>query len=295
MVLNGEGSIYRTNLSAVRELFLAWLAKERLGIPTVYVNGGVHLTDVVPVLPAMVRKTFPCLDAVAVREPWSLRNLREYVPDVDAHLFPDSAFVFEPDDARREQTRWPRCAGGSAGSPYFCFDPGPMPMDARRGGTSALHQLISASQRGGSRGVFVCSAPADAFMEAIARETGSLYVDTHRRLPRSSWPSFPGRAVLVSGRYHNPILAAITGCPSITFGSTNHKVHGACEMLDGLVGSPYDSTRLLPDLDAIAGHARGLRRRPGGMARPVASRSASDAVPRSWGWATWCADVLERR
>ena len=99
VLLNGEGSVYRTNLSAIRELYLAWFAKERLGIPTAYVNGGIHLTDVMPVLPAMVRKTFASLDAVAVREPRSLRNLREYVPEVAARCFPDSAFAFSPADA----------------------------------------------------------------------------------------------------------------------------------------------------------------------------------------------------
>ena len=31
VVLNGEGSIYRTNISAVRELFLAWFAKTQTG------------------------------------------------------------------------------------------------------------------------------------------------------------------------------------------------------------------------------------------------------------------------
>ena len=75
VVLNGEGSVYRTNLSAIRELFIAWLCKCQLGIPTVFVNATVHLTDVMPILPAMVRKTLPVLDAVAVREPLSLRNL----------------------------------------------------------------------------------------------------------------------------------------------------------------------------------------------------------------------------
>src|SRR6185312_17283704 len=82
VVLNGEGSLYRTNPSAIRELFLAWLAREQLGIPTVFINGMVHLTGVLPVLPAMVRKTFATLDAVAVREPCSLRNLRQYAPEV---------------------------------------------------------------------------------------------------------------------------------------------------------------------------------------------------------------------
>ena len=64
-----------------------------------------------------------------------------------------------------------------------------------------------------------------------------------------------GARFSITGRYHNAILAAIMGCPSITFGSTSFKVHGACELLDGLVGSPYDSTDLLPNLDAIAQQA----------------------------------------
>ena len=58
-MLNGEGSVYRTNLSAIRELFIAWLCKCHLGIPTIFVNATVHLTDVMPILPAMVRKTLP--------------------------------------------------------------------------------------------------------------------------------------------------------------------------------------------------------------------------------------------
>lgn len=254
VVLNGEGSIYRTNLSSIRELFLAWLCKQRLGIPTIFVNGTLHLTDVVPVLPAMVRKTFSILDAVAVREAWSLRNLRHYAPDVDASLFPDSAFVFTPDDAR--ETPAVRAIRDQIGdSAYFCFDPGAMPMDDRARESSALHQLISALKRTAPRPVFVASAPADRYIERIARETGSIYVDTITDY-REFMALVADAQFLVSGRYHNVILAAIMGCPSITFASTTHKVHGACEMLDALVGSPYDGTHLRPRLDVIEQHAR---------------------------------------
>lgn len=253
VVLNGEGSIYRTNLSAIRELFLAWLAKERLGIPTVFVNGSSHLTNVMPVLPAMVRKTFPRLDAVAVREAPSLRNLEQYVPGIAPQLFPDSAFVFTTDDARatpavqliREQI---------GADPYFCFDPGTMPMDDRAHEGSALHQMISRLKRVAPRAVFVASGPADRYIERIARETQSLYVDTI--VDYREWMALVADAqFLVTGRYHNVILAAMMGCPSIAFGSTTHKVHGACEMLDDVVGSPYDGTYLIPELDAITQHA----------------------------------------
>jgi hypothetical protein len=86
--------------------FLAWLAKERLGIPTVYVNGGLHLTGVVPILPAMVRKTFRRIDAVALRDAWSLRNVQEYVPGLAAAaLFPDAAFTLTPEDPHVSRSR----------------------------------------------------------------------------------------------------------------------------------------------------------------------------------------------
>jgi polysaccharide pyruvyl transferase WcaK-like protein len=255
VVLNGEGSIYRNNLSAIRELFLAWFAKARLGIPTVYVNGMVHLTDVSPVLPAMVRKTFGVLDAVAVREAPSLRNLRQYAPEIDAQVFPDSAFVIEPDEA------WESAAFGAVrreigDAPYFCFDPGPMPIDARRGGSSALHRLIVGLQGVAPRAVLVCSAPADAYIRTVAEETGSLYVDsiTHYR---EFMALTAGAEFLVSGRYHNPILAAISGCPTIALASTSHKVHGTCEMLDDVLGAPYDGTNLVPEIDGIVTRARG--------------------------------------
>ena len=46
-----------------------------------------------PILPAMIRKTFGVLDAVAVRDPYSLRNLREYLPEIPATIIPDSALA----------------------------------------------------------------------------------------------------------------------------------------------------------------------------------------------------------
>jgi polysaccharide pyruvyl transferase WcaK-like protein len=254
VVLNGEGSIYRTNLSAIRELFLAWLARERLGISTVYVNGGLHLSDVMPVLPAMVRKTFRTLDAIAIRDPWSLRNLQEYVPGVDAQLVPDSAFVITASEARdtgvvrriREQV-------GDA--PYFCFDPGTMPMDHRSPDSSTLHAMISILKRVTPRAVFVSSSPADRYIEPVAAQTGALFVDSVADY-REYMTLVADAQFIVSGRYHNAILAAIMGCPSITFASTSHKVHGACELLENLVGMPYDGTDLRPRLDEIEHQAR---------------------------------------
>ena len=254
VVLNGEGSLYRTNQSAIRELYLAWLCKVRLGIPTVYLNGGLHLTGVMPILPAMVRKTFRALDAVAIREPFSWRNLQEYVPDVHAHLVPDAAFILTPEDAREsDAVRVVRERIG--GSPYFCFDPGAMPMDARGGERSALYQMIVALKRVTPRAVFVSHSPPDDYIAEIAQLTDSIYVDTVREY-RELMALVSGAEFQVTGRHHNVILAAIMGCPSIAFGGSTHKVHGACEWLEGLVREPFDGTDLRSQIEAIEDQAR---------------------------------------
>jgi polysaccharide pyruvyl transferase WcaK-like protein len=253
IVVNGEGSLYRRNQSAVRELFLAWFGKTRLGVPAIFVNGSSHLTDVDPLLPAMARKSFGALDAVAVREPPSYRNIRHYVPDVDSKYFPDSAFVYTSDHAR-ETPALQKIRAEIGPEPHFLFDPSPMPMDTRGGAASALYQMISALQRVVPRCVFVSTGPGDDYIEPTARETGSVFI---RMTDYREWMSLARDAqFLVTGRYHNAILGAIMGRPSITFASASHKVHGACEMLEGLIGSPYDGTDLRPRVRAIEEHAR---------------------------------------
>jgi hypothetical protein len=171
VLVNGEGSLYRRNQSAVRELFLVWLCKTRLGVPAMFANGSSHLTDVDPILPPMVRKSFGALDAVAVREPPSYRNLKHYAPDVDVKYFPDSAFVFTADHAR-ESPRVQKLREEIGPQPHFYFDPSPLPMDDRGGAASALHQMISALQRVVPRAVFVSTGPADHNIERTARDTG---------------------------------------------------------------------------------------------------------------------------
>jgi polysaccharide pyruvyl transferase WcaK-like protein len=254
VVLNGEGSVYRTNVSAIRELFLAWLCKARLGIPTVFVNATVHLTDVMPILPAMARKTLPILDAVAVREPYSLRNLEHYVPEVDVRLIPDSAFALVPDDARATpMTGRVRARFGDA--PYFCFDPGPMPIDDRPGRVSAVYRLIMGLKDVVPHAVFVRGDPSDNLVDGIAEETDSLHfgdtADYHEWMTVVRDAEF-----LVTGRYHNLILSAVMGCPAISFASSSHKIHGACELLES-VGHPYDPTDLSTVAASIVDHARG--------------------------------------
>jgi polysaccharide pyruvyl transferase WcaK-like protein len=88
----------------------------------------------------------------------------------------------------------------------------------------------------------------------LAHETGSIFVPT---LPdyRALMGLLSDARFMVSGRHHNPILGALVGCPSITFASTSHKVHGVCELLEGQIGMPYDGTDLESNIEAITARA----------------------------------------
>ena len=178
VVLNGEGSLYRDNLSAIRELFLAWLAKERLGIPTVFINGMVHLTAVMPVLPAMVRKTFRVLDAIAVRDPYSLRNLEEYVPDVHAALIADSAFAVQTGGGTRHRISARSTCAPSRTSVLLLRPRRDAGRSHVRHDDPHCSNSSSDSKRLVGQAVLVSSAPADEYIKAVADETQSVYVDT---------------------------------------------------------------------------------------------------------------------
>jgi hypothetical protein len=49
------------------------------------------------------------------------------------------------------------------------------------------------------------------------------------------------------------------GCPVLALATTNHKVHGAVDMLDPELGEPFDGTDILPALDAAVARAQGFR------------------------------------
>jgi polysaccharide pyruvyl transferase WcaK-like protein len=290
VILNGEGSLYRTNFSAVRELFVAWFAKTRLGIPTIFMNGLVHLTGVVPILPAMARKTFGVLDAVVVRDPWSLRNAQEFLPGVPVTLIADSALALSPaiDKPGAGVEALFRQLGNTD---FFCFDPGPMPIDYKFGNRSSMYRLILEMKHMVPQAVIVANNPVGwPMLKQLAADTGSVYLEYQPKY--QDLMSVLARAKFqISGRLHNTILGALVGCPVISIGSTSHKVHGVCELLG--FDLPYDGTDLWSSMERIkADAARHLSGGP--MLRSAIQQNAARLGVGSLEMGTLVKDVLTR-
>lgn len=186
-----------------------------------------------------------------MREPFSPRNLAHYALGVDVQLIPDSAFALTSEDSR--ETSVSDCIRAGIGdAPYFCFHPGPMSIDHRPGRRSTLYGLIAKLKEIPAEAVLVRSDPADGYVEQLAAETGSLFINAPNRLPRED-DRGSGRSVLG----HRPLPQSHPrrhqGYPSIAFASSRHKVHGGCEMLE-VIGTPYDGTDLDAETPSLALH-----------------------------------------
>lgn len=290
VVFNAEGSTYRNNHAANLCLFMLWLAKTRFHIPSFFLNGIVHLTLVDAVLPGMVRRTFPVLDGIAVREPLSLRNVEEYVPGVKAQMVPDSVFYFpRPAKPSASLDRFKTALGGQE---YFCLSSSMLPLDyASHPDSSAVVALIRALK--GVVPQCVCTAKdiGDRWLQEVAARTGSLYFGPENDYWDLS-TLLADAKFLVSGRYHNLILAALAGCPSIPLTSTSPKIQGLCELLEGEFGEAFDATSLTGQLTGMVERARAYVRAGESKRRQVRER-AEALRPSTFELGDMVARVLE--
>lgn len=261
IVFHAEGSTYRNNASAIRCLFALWVAKTRLGKRALFLNGSVTLTEVDPVLPAMVAKVFGALDAVAVREPRSLANVQRWAPKVSAELIPDSVFHWSPEPAGNISSAASSLLQRLEGKSFFCLSlsmlvsmqPGYMRWGPKG---SSLAALIQSLKNLGLVPVLLARDGMDqAIVQGLADLTGAVFVGPNFHY-REIQALFSKAEFVVSGRYHHLILAATTGCPGIAFRTSSHKVDGLCDLFESDLGSTFDPTDLWSCNESIVDRAQ---------------------------------------
>jgi hypothetical protein len=272
IVYNGENSIYRATVEGCHALYLLWLARTRLGKAACIVNHTAHLDDVLPIMNGIVRLVHPALDLAAVREPRSLRNL-EGLGVKNAVLYPDIVFAEEPDSAPTAGfQRWSEAVGLDDG-PYFCLSASGLPMSAPRGAwDGAVGDLVRAIQSLGVRPVLLARDPHCQFLEEVARRVGGIYFGPEHEF-RELWSLFRGAAFSVTGHFHYIIFGAMVGCPFVPMTNNNHKVSGACELLQWHRTEPFDATWLKHGQAEIVAEARRILNERVELSRSLIERS----------------------
>lgn len=272
IVVNGEGEmIFSTPArpTLLQTLAICALAT-RLGKRIFYINGMVSRAPGGTANLATVAATARTLgDAiVSVRDHLSLETAAELLPTIKPAFHADALFTWYRHFAANDGAAY----DASALVPFFDRTGAVRPAVTDRpyiavSGSSlaARNQPAAAdgytllAERLKSLGLpvlLVATCGGDDFLEVVARRTGLPF------LPVAT-PIMAGAAVmanarlLVSGRWHPSIMAALGGTPCVFLGSNSHKTYSLQQLLEYPAPREFNAIPNAEDVEAIVASARG--------------------------------------
>ena len=217
IILNGEGTIHHAGVGALTLLGFCKIAKD-LGKKVFILNCSIF--DLEPFLLETLRD---CVDGIAVREPLSLRYLSDH--GVPATQAADCLFLIESGDEM--VLDWPKLESSKK---YALYTPGVLAAFGRVSG-EGVRRDVSQLRHAGFEVFFHVVETEDERFAVDAAQAGA------RILPLGclNWrqvPSFLRRMeMVVSGRYHINIFAALAGVPFIPLSTNTGKMAGVLELL----------------------------------------------------------------
>ncbi|MEP7117877.1 MAG: polysaccharide pyruvyl transferase family protein, partial [Acidobacteriota bacterium] len=217
VVANLEGTFHHHAVGALA-LGGAIAVAHRAGTPVWAVNGTVEGID-----PWLLAAALMPAQHVAVREPRSARWLA--ARGIIATAAADAAFLAAALSAQRD-------APGAATRSVF-YTPGVVQSTTASRATAVADILtdLRTLADAGWEPTFVQFEDRESSLADAVREQGWLTTDG-RAVP---WPAFGAWlrhfALVVSGRYHVLIFAAMAGVPAIARRSNTHKIEGLLDLL----------------------------------------------------------------
>jgi polysaccharide pyruvyl transferase WcaK-like protein len=254
VVINGQDAIREHRRDGRFMLFFAYLVKTHFRSRCVLVNHAVDLRH--SALTEMAAMVYPMLDDVVFREAVSAEQCEPFLPDAQAHVAPDAAFVYEPADraAWAEFTARPGYLGSwpdnvdrfDAHKPYVCVgasaldaSPGRVPQNP----SPSLERLCQALRRVFGQVMLTASCREDEqILRPSARRLGLPLIGSNT--PIQQVVDILGNAALfVGGRSQPSVLALTGGTPVIGITSNHNQVAGILRMV-GLDAPVFDAARL---------------------------------------------------
>ena len=217
IVLNGEGTIHHSGVGALTLLGFCKIAKD-LGKKVFITNCSIFDLE------AFLLKTLrDCVDRVAVREPLSLRYLVDH--GIPATQAADCLFLME--GGEEQEFAWPELEPSKK---YALYTPGVLAAFGRVSG-EGVRRDISQLRRAGYEVFFHVVETEDERFAADAAQTGARILPLGCLRWRQVPPFLRRMELVVSGRYHINIFAALTGVPFLPLSTNTGKMAGLLELL----------------------------------------------------------------
>ena len=217
IVLNGEGTIHHTGVGALTLLGFCKIAKE-LRKKVFIINCSIF--DLEPFLLEALRDY---VDGIAVREPLSLRYLADH--GIPATQAADCVFLMEGGDER--ELDLPELEPSKK---YALYTPGVLAAFGRVSG-EGVRRDVSQLRQAGYEVFFHVVETEDERVAPDAAQAGARILPLGCLNWRQVPPFLRRMEMVVSGRYHINIFAALAGVPFIPLSTNTGKMAGVLELL----------------------------------------------------------------
>lgn len=264
VLVNAEGSIVKGTSEcgihregALYSLFISYLAKEVYKKDCYIINHTVdpQNEDVVEI----IKKVYPLLDGIYVRESMSQRELEKY-GIFNTKYVPDALFAYEPDKDWKPSEVIKKKIDFS--KPYICLGDssglGAVGISVRWDIKIYYVELIEKLKK-------IC--PQIIFIDGFNEWNNDInYVVSKTEIVRLSmrdidyqdlYQIFHRSRLFLSGRWHTSILAQLAGTPIVLWGADSHKTQALYEMLS-IEGRCWDIDTFPIHIDDIVKNAKEL-------------------------------------
>lgn len=220
---NGEGSIHAKSGHLIRLMALLYLYKTK-GAKICALSQTVDLGNSV-IYQHVLTKIYSMIDVVTAREPVSCRELQNY--GIDAYVLPDAAYAHPPLERREiqaflKQNKLPQKYIAVTGS--SALKPSSITM------FSFLLSLIE--EHYSCPIVFMANAKTDIRLaHTLEKKHDFILIKPPVRF-KEAMAIIAGAHLVIGGRQHPNIFAAIHRTPFIAFEGNTHKMKGVLELLD---------------------------------------------------------------
>ncbi len=256
IIHNAELLNYRHNKTSYRSAYLLWLA-QKLGKLTAMINQTVPAVATDLAMDGILETVCPKLDVVTVREPRSKQALAQL--GIKSHLVPDPVFSLKPDFSGRARIQaWKKSV--NLDSKYVCLSFISVSSGQAINWKTVLPQLVNLIKKIDQADYKVVIL--DAGSSGLRKINQSITEQTDAVLFRGDyidfWSLINDAEAIITGHYHNMIMAAMVGCPFIPMRSVSHKIEGVCDLLEWdekLINPtclPQNADRILSSLQRIS-------------------------------------------
>jgi polysaccharide pyruvyl transferase WcaK-like protein len=217
IVLNGEGTIHHAGIGTLTLLGFCKIAK-KLNKKVFIVNCSIF--DLEPFLLEALRD---CVDGIAAREPLSLRYLSDH--GIAAQDSADCLFLMEGGDER--DFDWPELESSKK---YALYTPGVLAACGRVS-EKGVRRDVSQLRQAGYEVFFHVVETEDERFASDAAQAGARILPLGCLNWRQVLPFLRRMEMVVSGRYHINIFAALAGVPFLPLSTNTGKMAGVLELL----------------------------------------------------------------